>query len=78
MIERRNYEEEGRAVKATALARVLLPVMRRNPRLSIEGVEAMGPEARATVAKLAGVKVPSDRTWAVMVQLIRAQLARPR
>lgn len=69
------YEEEGRAVKATKLARVLLPVLRRNPRMTADAVAAMGPEARAVVAQLAGVKVPSDRTWAVAVSMIRDQLA---
>lgn len=67
------HEERQRATKAYRLAKVLLPIV-LEINSTAEAVEAMPPEARAATADVAGVNVPSDRTWAVVVEIIRDQL----
>lgn len=64
------YEEQARAVKAAKLAHVLRKAMRRAG-ISIEQVEAASIEAKRDAARLAGVNMPSDKTWEIVVRLLR-------
>ncbi len=73
MTEPNVHEERARARKAFRLSRVLVRAMEDHPEFTIEDVEDATPETRLAAARVAGVREPSDRTWAVMCDLLREQ-----
>lgn len=59
------YEARSRTTKALRLAHVLI-----THRATAASVAALPPEGRAMVVELAGVRPPSEATWAVVEQLL--------
>lgn len=72
-----DYVARARSIKAFKLTRVMLVVLRRNPRFTLADVEAAGPETRRAAARVAGVRDPSEETWQLVVEMLREQ-ATPR
>lgn len=67
------FETAARARKAAKLA---LAIERHLPG-DVEKLATADPETRALVAKLAGVAVPSDRTWAEAIGMLRVPCRYP-
>lgn len=61
------YEQEARERKARQLESVL------DKRLTAERLEVYTAAERTATASLAGVKYPSDDTWALVVEYRRAR-----
>lgn len=70
------YEERARAVKAYAIVDAILScaevLQETAPEDQLSAiVERASPEMRSTLAEMAGKPDPSDRTWDIVVDLLR-------
>lgn len=70
------YEERARAVKVYKIVRVCEQMLDEVPDLAAAAFRDASPELRARVAEVAGTRVPSDRTWALVVATIEQAIQR--
>lgn len=61
------FEAAARTAKASKMANVLIA-----HGADAETVAALPPKGRAMVAQLAGCLVPSETTWALVVEMVQA------
>lgn len=64
------HEMLGRQLKATKLANYIEPLLREKPGIPISIVEDMTTEWWREVARVAGVKLPSEETRGEVVRLL--------
>lgn len=72
------HEELNRHRKAYKLHHVLLGIVHRNPLISVEDLRAAPARSgtRATAARIAQVRAPSDETWTWACDMVEEELAR--
>lgn len=67
------WQESAREAKAEKLAKALVSDLRVAGHTDLESA---GPDFRSLIAKVAGTRIPSDKTWQRACELARFDLAR--
>lgn len=66
------FEQAARQIKARKMASALLDQAPASYWLTSEATHPAPPDFWATVAQAAGVRAPSATTWALVLELLRA------
>lgn len=66
------HEERARAVKAFKLARICEHMMGINPDITVAHMAQCDEVMRLRVARAARVRVPSEATWELVIEMLHA------
>lgn len=70
------HEDHARAAKAARLARVVERLLAEDDRITLDDLAGTDEQFRRRVAHVAKCRYPSERTWAVVLGIVSARMAR--